>query len=237
MAKYFWFLFLTFCSPLAAIAQLTISGVTRDSITLKPLPFVSIVTANKNYVTSDNEGRFSITCHLGDTSVFTHLGYKKKIQIHFKSEVGLSVTLSEFAYLLETASVIDEFKPQGKEQWKTGKYQLQPFEERVNTEPGGVAYFGAGGSISGLLSRFSKYEKDKKKLAHEKQDVVATQTYRDVLSSEQVKQDLMKLFSLTEAEYYKKIEAFNIRYPDIAYVKSRDEIINLLTGFFALKEK
>jgi hypothetical protein len=57
------------------------------------------------------------------------------------------------------------------------------------------------------------------------------------MSSEKVKADLINLFSLTEEHYFKKIESFNLQHPDAAYLKNRDEIINLLIGFFALKEK
>ncbi len=66
-------------------------------------------------------------------------------------------------------------------------------------------------------------------------ELVATQVYREVMSSEKVKADLIAQFSITEAQYFKKIEAFNIQHPDAAYSKDRREIISLLTWFFALK--
>ncbi len=40
-------------------AQLTISGITRDSITLEPVPYVSIQIARKGYVTSNIEGNWT----------------------------------------------------------------------------------------------------------------------------------------------------------------------------------
>ncbi len=238
MPKNFWHLLIfILCSPLMVSAQLTISGITRDSITLEPVPYVSIQIAHKGYVTSNIEGKFSFTCQIGDSSIFTHMGYRKKIQIHFRNEISLSVLMGEFAHLLKSVTVIDNFKPQGKDKWKDAIYQIQPFEERVNTDLNGVSFFGPSGSISGPISYFSKYEKDRRKLVKVKEELAATETYREVLASDVVKQDLMKMFSISEAEYYKKIEKFNIQYPHAAHIKDRQEVINRLIQFFAIKEK
>jgi len=238
MPKPYWYLLiLFFCCPFFVSAQLTITGITRDSTTLAPLPFVSIQVAGKARALSDIDGHFSFSCHVGDTSVFTHMGFKKKVKIHFKNEISLTVLLGESAQMLKAFTFIDNFKPQGKDQWKDAIYLNKTFVNTVGTDPNAIQTFGVGARISGPISRFSKYEKDKVKYKKELDDMAATQTYREVMVSDEVKQDLMKLFALSEPEYYKKIEKFNIGHPRAQYIKDRKEIINMLVQFFAVKEK
>ena len=47
----------------------------------------------------------------------------------------------------------------------------------------------------------------------------------------------MKLLHITEDLYYDRIEAFNTEYPDAQYMKEKQEIMDLLTYFFARKIK
>jgi hypothetical protein len=221
-----------------AHAQLTITGITRDSVTLEPLPFVSIQVAGKARAMSNIDGKFTFTCHIGDSSAYTHMGYRKKFKVHFKNEISLTVLLGESVHLLKSVTFIDNYKPQGSENWKDAvQFYKSPFKNPVGTDPNAVQTFGVGGSISGALSYFSKSEKDRRKYQKVVEDQNATATYREVLASDEVKQDLMKMYSFTEAEYYKKIEKFNIQYPQAAYIKDRNEVINRLIQFFAIKEK
>ncbi|MDR1199882.1 MAG: carboxypeptidase-like regulatory domain-containing protein [Prevotellaceae bacterium] len=65
------FLFVSIC----ANAQITISGIVRDTITRKPLADVNVILQNKNttaiygYAITDEEGKYSITCTTGADSL------------------------------------------------------------------------------------------------------------------------------------------------------------------------
>jgi len=221
-----------------AQAQITISGTVRDSTHQVPLPYVSISIAGKVAAISNEQGRFELECNPGDTVWFSRVGFKKTKLTPLKDEKNVSVFMPESTTLLNSIVIYGNYKPQGQAQWR--RYIILPkiFENPTMKDPNGmVQTFGPGVSIPGVLSYFNSENREKRKIKKASDELFATQTYREVMSSEKVKADLIELFSITEDLYFKKIEAFNIQHPDAAYLKNRSEIINLLVGFFALKEK
>ncbi|HEY5826637.1 MAG TPA: hypothetical protein VIT44_19855, partial [Cyclobacteriaceae bacterium] len=161
-----------------------------------------------------------------------------RMLIPLKSEQNLLVILTESTTLLNSITIYGNYKPQGQALWR--RYVILPkiFENPTMKDPNGmVQTFGPGVSIPGVLSYFNSEEREKRKIKRATKERIATQTYREVMASEKVKADLIELFSLSEEQYFKKIEAFNVQHPDAAYAGDRNEIINLLTWFFALKEK
>jgi hypothetical protein len=45
----------------------------------------------------------------------------------------------------------------------------------------------------------------------------------------------MYLYKISEDTFYQKLEKFNKANPDAAYLTNKDEIINMLVQFFAIK--
>jgi hypothetical protein len=234
----FILLFFIIACGFTARAQLTITGFTRDSATLITLPFVSIQVNKKVIAISDADGNFSFTCNIGDTSVFTHVGYKNKSLIHFRDEMNLSVPMKDSPWLLKSITIFGNFKPQGKAKWKDFIKLPNMLENPTGKDQYGmIQTIGVGATISGPISYFTKYERNRRKLVRVKEDLVATVNYREVVNSEKVKADLIELFQITEEAYFKKLESFNVNYPEAAYLKTKQEIIDMLVAFFALKEK
>jgi len=223
---------------LAATAQITISGTVRDSVNFNPLPYVSISLSKKVATISNERGSFQLKCNEGDTILFSRVGFKTAMFIPLKSEDAISVIMNESTTLLKSITIYGNYKPQGQAQWRRYIILPKPFQNpTMKDSTGMIQTFGAGVKIPGIFSYFNSEEREKRKIKGATTELVATQTYREVMASEKVKADLLELFSLTEEQYFRKIEAFNTQYPDAAYTMDRSEIINLLTWFFALKEK
>jgi hypothetical protein len=226
------------CSSLWVSGQISILGVTKDSVTHQTIHFVSISVSGKVSAISDENGFFRLTCHAGDTLLFSRVGHKAKRLIPFADESNLIVLMAESTTVLNSITIYGDYKPQGKAEWK--RYIILPkiFENPTMKDPNGmVQTFGPGVNIPGLLSYFNSENREKRKIKRADTELIATRVFREVMASDVVKQDIMKLFSLTEKQYFKKIEAFNLQNPEAPYLKDRDEIINLIIGFFALKEK
>jgi hypothetical protein len=224
--------------PLVTSAQITLSGTTRDSASFAPLPFVSIQVSGKVVSISNAEGSFAVNCQQGDTILFNRLGFKTTKLIRFKSENTVSVMMAESTTVLKSITIFGNYKPHGKARWR--EYIVLPklFQNPTMKDSAGmIQTFGPGVIIPGPISYFTKYEKERRKIKRVLTDQAATSVYREVISSSKVKEDLISLFSLTEEQYFKKIEAFNIKNPEVAYLKNRDEIINMLILFFTLREK
>jgi hypothetical protein len=101
--------------------------------------------------------------------------------------------------------------------------------------PNAAESFGLG--ISGAISYFTKYERERRKLKKLKAENLATAVFRSLIASEEIKGHFMKQFQLTEEQYYLKIEAFNAEFPESQYLKEKADIMDILTYFFARKEK
>jgi len=210
----------------------------RDSTNFSPLPYVSISISGKVVNISNERGLFELKCNEGDTILFSRVGFKTRRLIPLRSEEAISVFMTESTTVLNSITIYGNYKLQGQAQWR--RYIILPklFENPTMKDPNGlVQTFGPGVSIPGVFSYFNSEEREKRKIKRATNVLAATQTYREVMASEKVKADLIEMFSITEEQYFKKIEAFNIQHPDAAYAGDRNEIINLLTWFFALKEK
>lgn len=213
----------------AANAQIKISGTFLDSATFRPVPFVQVQAGTTNVVQADEHGFFSITCLPGDTLHFSRVGYNPSSRIVTVEDLKLTIRLGEFIAKLNTVTIFGRFKPQGYGKWFENVLP-GPFQNPNANETFGF-------SIPGPISYFTKYERERRKLRKLKAEHLATVIFRAVISSEEVRSHFMKLFELSEGQYHSKIEAFNIEFPEAQYIKEKEEIMDLLTYFFARKEK
>ncbi|WP_291114728.1 carboxypeptidase-like regulatory domain-containing protein [Flavobacterium sp. UBA6135] len=131
------------------ISNLTaqISGVVKDSLTGKPIPYVNIWVENENIGTTSNEkGFFDLVLNENKNIVFSALGYETKIISSLKAK---SVLLNPKIYQLEEVVVenlkktkeleigdakkIHHTQLSGDKPWIYGK--LFPFQEKYNETP------------------------------------------------------------------------------------------------------
>ncbi len=211
---------------------ITVSGIVLDSASKQPLPFVAVQIKGKPAGQSSGEdGSFFIPCLLGDTLVFTRLGYNPSLHIADQEGPSLKIELAENARMLKGITVYDKITIPGVDDWKKDLKPGKPIklENKTAIEPSYemIPTFGPGMTIG-----FGGKDKTKKK----RDDLIKTEVFRTTINSPEVKKQLMDLYVISEATYYRKLEAFNKENPDVAYLTSRNEIISLLIQFFALKE-
>ena len=148
------------------------------------------------------------------------------------------IFLKEAPYTLNPVTVYGKFQPQGAEQWKKETFKQPVFRNPAGPSSGYmVETFGPGIVIGGLLSKLTKSEKEKKKVKKERENNVSTATFREVITSEETKDYFMKTFTITEEQYNKFIERFNIAHPEAAYIAKKEDIMSLLVIFYAEKKE
>jgi len=221
-------------NPLLSISQnsaIDLTGIVLDSASLQPLAYVAVQIKGKGIgqSTGDN-GNFSIACSPKDTLVFTRLGYKPILLIAKRKEDNLRIILAEDSRMLKDVTVYGDLKLQGEDEWKKdlpANTQIKLIEQPLEPDPGSIATFGPGITIG-----FGG--KDKTKVKRDENS--KTEVYRQTISSEEVKKQLMELYGISEETYLKKLERFNRENPDAAYLTDPKEIVTMLTQFFALKD-
>jgi hypothetical protein len=214
---------------------LTVRGTVLDSLTYLPLSSVTVVNQTARTIsTTDESGKFQILCSLGDSLHFTLLGYASKKKIVWRENASMRIFLQEAPYTLNGITVYGKFQPQGAEQWAKATPKPSMFRNPAGPSSGAlVETFGPGIVIGGLLSKLTKSEKEKKKLKKERENNTATATYREVITAPETKDYFMTTFSITEDEYNKFIERFNIAHPEAARITNKDDIMSLLVIFYA----
>lgn len=233
--------FIAACSAQAQTIYL--SGYTRDSTTFELLPYVTIYTPKgKPLAASNSQGYFSLSAATGDTIVFTRLGYKPVQIAPDKTAWDMNVMLPESVKMLDQVIVYDEYIIHGHEQIQksikeTAEVESSNYKNQTQSgaNPNMIQTFGPGMVINGVLSALLGTDKEKVKLAKGKAEVIRTQVFYEVVQSMQVKEYLMKEFSLDEDAYVKRLEKFKTTYPTAVYLRSREEIIRLMVSSFATK--
>jgi hypothetical protein len=215
-----------------------LTGTVYDSLTLVPLPYVTVINeTTNNGTTTDENGAFRLNANPGDSILFTILGYSRKKKILRMGESTTVIFLREFALTLQPVTIYGSYKPQGSDNWKSVVEKPKLIHNPAGPGSGYlVETFGPGISISGLLSRMSKSEKEKKKVKTVREKAKQSETYLSVIVSEETKQYFQKTFSLTDDEYNKFIESFNQAHPEAVYVESKEDIMKLMVGFMATRK-
>ncbi|MEJ1237251.1 carboxypeptidase-like regulatory domain-containing protein [Chryseolinea sp. T2] len=229
---------ITVCASIDAYSQrTTVSGIVYDSLTLVPLQYVTVINQTTNNGTASNEnGAFKLSVSPGDTILFTMLGYSRKLRVIRWGEEVMVVFLREFALTLAPVTIYSTFKPHGSDQWKS-VIEVPGFI-RNPAGPGSgyvVETFGPGVSVGGLISKMFKSEKEKKKLNTVREKARQSETYLSVVMSDDTRRYFQKTFSMSDDDYNKFIEQFNISHPEAVFIESREEIMNLMVGFVATR--
>ena len=215
-----------------------LSGIVYDSLTLAPLSYVTVINETTNTGTAtDESGLFKLAASPGDSILFTMLGYSRKRKVLRIGENTTIIFLREFALTLQSVTIYGSYKPQGADQWKSVIEMPKVFRNPAGPGSGYlVETFGPGVSISGLLSRMTKSEKEKRKVKTVREKAKHSETFLSVIVSEETKEYFQKTFSLTTEEYNKFIESFNQAHPEAVYIERKEDIMNLMVSFMAMKK-
>ena len=217
---------------------MALTGIIYDSLTLAPLSYVTVVNeTGHNGTTSDENGSFRLVVSPGDTVLFTMLGYTRKRKVVRGDEQAMIVFLREFALTLSPVTIYGSLKPYGSEQWKS-VIEKQPFIHNPAGPGSGyvVETFGPGLSIGGLITKMFKSEKEKKKLNTIREKAKKSETYLALIVSDETRHYFQQTFSMSEDDYNKFIESFNLAHPEAVFIESRDEIMKLMVAFLATRK-
>jgi hypothetical protein len=225
--------FILLFASLGQAQSWVISGTVMDSTSREPLPLVAIEIRARNIgVSSAEDGSFSLTVQLGDTLIFSRLGYYPLYLEVVESMKHIQVLLLENEKLLKEVVVYDKILLPGAAQWKSKLKPSKPltFENATMTQPNNIGIVPTFGP--GMVFRFGGKDKTKEK----REEQLKTRLYTVTVNSEEVKKQLMELYGISLETYYRKLEAFNKNYPAASYLTTREEIIEALIQYFAMKD-
>jgi hypothetical protein len=222
----------TYCN-----AQTPVTGTLVDSASRQTLYNVNVINKNSGLGTvSDIHGYFSIKAVDSDTLLFSSVGYiSKTLRVKQIRELFV-IFLSEENKVLSPIVIEDKQvlpwlpKLPPESPWKN------PTADKDFTEaPGfrGVQTFGPGYILPGPISRFSKYERERKKLKKTKEENYQSRNYVQIVNDPEVKGKIMKDNNLTEERYYTLLAAFNEKNKDVIYQLESNDLIALLVIFYA----
>lgn len=212
----------------SAQTQIVVSGIVSDS-TNQPLPFVAIqVKGEAGGHSTGEDATFYIHCLAGDTLIFTRLGYQPAFFAAQKNSENVTIIMKEMPQLLNNVTIYDKLTIPGLDDWKKDIKFNNKIEFRnphQNPSQSTIPTFGPG-----IVIGFGGKSKNNRNEAER------TRVYRQTVNSPEVRQQLMKLYSISEETFDRKLEAFNKSTPDAAYLTNREEIISMLVQYFARKE-
>lgn len=213
MKSFFLIITITFCTSSFALAQEVFQSIVVDSATFSPLPFVTVLVKGKGKgVITDTKGNFSVTASREDTLVFSFVGYITAEYPLIDWEPGL-IRLAERKILLKEVTVRTK--------------QLNPYQGMFDDE---------NKRLASRRNKFyySRAKKEKKNLVWLKEDNLRVQTYVDVvINSNELKNELIQKYSLTEKQYYEILGNFNEKNAGVMYHITAGELVTLIKNFFA----
>jgi hypothetical protein len=89
-----------------------------------------------------------------------------------------------------------------------------------------------GGGAAVNLDFFSKREREKRKLAKLNAELSRTQTYVEIVTNTEVKQELMDRFSISDSTFYKILTHFNEQHQEVTHSGNQGDILTQLFSFF-----
>jgi len=223
--KFFLVILISATICFSAVAQKTLKGIVVDSVTLNALPNVSVKLKGTAYGTITNvNGVFSIKVKETDSLVFSSIGYDRlELPVYFGEDV-MFVRLTQQVIMLREVTITGRPEAARKE--------LPSLKLRSKSLPwGGAMPNGAGGTAVNL-DYFSKREREKRKLVKLNAELARTQTYVEVVTNPEVKQELMDRFSISDSTYYKILTHFNEQHQEVTHSGNQGDILTQLFSFF-----
>jgi hypothetical protein len=231
----FLLIVLLFAASVTGYAQVT--GMVADSSTMLSLPNVNIRIKGRALLTaSDSLGSFSILASDQDTLIFSMVGYYTKMYSASRvREVGIVYMTPEQKMLKPIVISATVLIPGLKKIPPESAWKNPTQDPKTMATPGlpTVQTFGPGYVFKGPISRFSKYEKERKKLKKVQADNNNARGYVEIVNSEEVKGKIMTDHSIDETEYYRLLAIFNEKNRDIIYELNDKELISSLFLFYA----
>lgn len=187
-------------------------GIVVDSASMNALPSVNVIIKNTvRGTTTDAEGSFSIRASRNDTLVFSLVGYETVELPLLAYEAGV-IRMTQ-KYTLLKAVTIDEYR--------AGNLYEGMFDDRNAGLQRRIPFF------------VSKAKKEKIKVQALREENLRVKTYIDVVVNDStMKKRMMETYSLTEAEYYDVLTAFNEKHHRVMYYLTPAELISLINTFF-----
>jgi hypothetical protein len=235
------FLLLLFVVSTHALSQDVLTGMVADSATMQPMPNVNVRVKNSNRIAvTDIRGYFTLNASDEDTVIFSMVGYRPKSRkAKLVREVVIIFLKEEFKTLNPVVIDAEQTPPWLPKIPAESPWQNPTQHKSFLETPGfqGVQTFGPGYVLKGPISRFSKYEKERKKHKIVERENYKSRNYVEIVNSPEVKDRIMKDFSLTEEDYYRLLAIFNEKNKDIIYELEPNELISLLLIHYGQNKK
>ncbi len=200
-------------------------GIVVDSISLNGVPNASVRIKGTNRGTiTDAGGVFFVKVKETDTLVFSSIGYfRLEMNVSFDDEI-MFVRMSQQSTMLREVTVFG--RPEA------AKKQLPSLKIKSKSMPwyGATPSSGAGASVN--LDFFSKREREKRKLAKLSAELASTQTYVEIVTNPDVKQELLDRFSISDSTFYRILTHFNEQHQEVTHSSNQGNILNSLFSFF-----
>jgi hypothetical protein len=235
------FVCLLLLSPILSWSQITLNGLVADSASLKPISFATVRVDNTYRGTITNEqGYFLISASERDTLTFTIVGYYSK-------KVAVSdIQKASVIYLTQAVQLLKPIE-------FTGRIELGPWLPKLdapsayqnttsppeNDRPVVLGFQGIQTFGPGYIARGGdlKPSKEEKKLEQVKKENQKAKGYVALVNDPEVKDKLMKDYSLTEDQYFSHLAAFNQKNKDFIYDLDDANLVQLIFRYFADKLK
>ncbi len=236
-------LLLAVCACISHIScgQIVLTGMVADSASMQALPNVNLVSKKSGRATAtDLRGGFSLQASEGDSIVFSRVGYHSKI-LPVKEVRNLVIV-----FLKEEHKMLKPVEIRVREEliWlpplpAESPWKNPTWDRRFTEIPGfqGIQTFGPGYVFKGVLSRFSKIEREKRKLARVQEENYRAREYVSLVNDPGVKAKIMTDYKLSEEEYYRLLALFNEKNQDVIYRLEGHEVISLMLLFYSENAK
>ncbi|MGC4020507.1 MAG: carboxypeptidase-like regulatory domain-containing protein [Cyclobacteriaceae bacterium] len=206
-------------------AQKLLKGIVVDSTTLNAVPNASVrIKSTKWGTLTDAGGVFFIKVKPTDTLIFSSVGYVRiEIPVTIDDEI-MFVRMVQDVILLKEVTILG--RPEA------AKPQLPSLKLRSSSLPFSGAMPNGQGGAAVNLDYFSKREREKRKLKQLSLELSRTQTYVEIVTNPEVKQELMDRFSISDTTFYKILTHFNESHREVTHSGSQGTILNSLFSFF-----
>jgi hypothetical protein len=207
-----------------------------DSASMQSLSNVNIrIKTTGPWVISDIRGAFQLKATENDTVVFSRVGYVTQTIPATVLNRMVIVFLKEERRMLDVIEVGEKRPVWLPEIPPESPWQNPTYSKNASETPGPplIQTFGPGYVIKGPFSRFSKEEKEKRKLQRVREENYRSRNYVSLVNDPEVKGKLMKDYGINEEQYYEGLANFNDKNKDIIYRLEREDVIALLHLYFS----